>query len=232
MLAEDFAPRNRLQVARETTREFIAGREHDPIGLVAFAAEAITQVPIATDYRVLFTALDHLQIGLLEDGTAIGMGLATAASRLREVRSGEKVVILMSDGENNRGAIDPLQAARAAAALGIRVFTIGVGTDRAAPVPLRRGPDGSVLQYAELPVGVDEELLRQIATLTGGEYFPAKSPGALREVYRRLDLLVRSPLEVRRYVEYREWFLPLVLIGTVLLLGEWFLRGSRWGRVP
>jgi Ca-activated chloride channel homolog len=232
MLAEDFAPRNRLEVARETTREFIAARRHDPVALVAFAGEAITQVPLTTDDRVLFAALDNLQIGLLEDGTAIGMGLATAATRLQHMPGEERVIILMSDGENNRGEIEPLEAARAAAQLGIRVFTVGVGTDRAAPVPLRRGPDGAVLQYAELPVGLDEALMREIATLTGGAYFRADSPDALREVYRQLDRLVTSPVEVRRFVDYREWYLPLVLLGAGLLLGEWFLRGSRWGRMP
>jgi Ca-activated chloride channel homolog len=232
MLAEDFAPQNRLEVARQTTREFIAARQRDPIGLVAFAGEAITQVPLTTDDRALFAALDNLRIGLLQDGTAIGMGLATAATRLQHVPGEEKVIILMSDGENNRGEIEPLEAARAAAQMGIRVFTVGVGTDEAAPVPLRRGPDGAVLQYAELPVGLDEELMREIATLTGGAYFRADSPGALRNVYRELERLVTSPVEVRRHVDYREWYLPLVLLGTLLLLGEGFLRGSRWGRLP
>ncbi|CAN5672066.1 VWA domain-containing protein [soil metagenome] len=232
MLAEDFAPRNRLEVARETTREFLAGRQRDPIGLVAFAGEAITQVPLTTDHRVLSAALDNLQIGLLEDGTAIGMGLATAATRLQHIEAEEKVVILMSDGENNRGEVEPLEAAQAAAATGIRVFTVGVGTDEAAPVPLRRGPDGAVLQYAELPVGLDEELLREIATLTGGAYFRADSPDALRRVYRELDRLVTTPVETRRYIDYREWYLLLVVLGSAVLLGEWFLRASRWGRVP
>jgi Ca-activated chloride channel homolog len=231
MLAEDFAPRNRLEVARQTTRAFIAGRT-DPIGLVAFAGEAITQVPLTTDHRVLFAALENLQIGLLEDGTAIGMGLATAASRLQHIGGSDRVIVLMSDGENNRGEIEPLEAARAAAALGIRAYTVGVGTDRAAPVPLRRAPDGSVLQYAELPVGIDEPLMREIAALTGGAYFRADSPDALRRVYAELDGLVTSPLEVRRHTVYTEWYLVLVLAGAALLLAEWFLRGSRWGRMP
>jgi Ca-activated chloride channel homolog len=232
MLAEDFAPRNRLEVARATTRDFIAARQHDPIGLVAFAGEAITQVPLTTDDRVLFAALDNLQIGLLEDGTAIGMGLATATARLQNVPGEERIVILLSDGENNRGAIDPLEAAQAAAAIGLRVYTIGVGSDEAAPVPLRRGPDGAVIQYAELPVGLDEELMRQIASLTGGAYFRADSPDALRRIFAELDRLVTSPVEIRRFVERREWYLLLVLLGAAVLLGEWFLRGSRWGRMP
>jgi Ca-activated chloride channel homolog len=232
MLAEDFAPRNRLEVARETTREFIVSRPRDPMGLVAFAGEAITQVPLTQDRRVLSAALDNLQIGLLEDGTAIGMGLATAVTRLQRVPGEERVVILMSDGENNRGEIEPLEAARAAAQAGVRVFTVGVGTDRAAPVPLRRAADGTVIQYAELPVGIDEELMREIASLTGGAYFRADSPDALRRIYAELDRLVTSPVETRRFVEHREWYLLLVLLGTGALLGEWLIRGSRWGRVP
>jgi len=232
MLAEDFAPLNRLEVARQTTREFIAARANDPIGLVAFAGEAITQVPLTTDDRVLFAALDNLQIGLLEDGTAIGMGLATAATRLRESQGEDKVIVLMSDGENNRGEIEPLEAARAAREAGIRVFTVGVGTDSAAPVPLRRAPDGSVIRYAELPVGLDEDLMREIATTTGGSYFRADSPDALRRVFGELDGLVASPAEVRRFFDVREWYWVLVLIGSAALLGEWFVRGSRWGRLP
>lgn len=232
MLAEDFSPLNRLEVARETTREFIASRAADPIGLVAFAGEAITQVPLTTNQRVLFAAIDNLRIGLLEDGTAIGMGLAMATTRLQGVDADERVVILMSDGENNRGEIEPLDAAHAARELGIRVYTVGVGTDQAAPVPLRRGPDGAVLQYAELPVGIDEELLREIASLTGGAYFRADTPDALRRVYAELDRLVGSPMELRQYVDYREWYWLLLLAGAAALLAEWFLRGSRWGRLP
>lgn len=231
MLAEDFLPRNRLQVAKEMTSEFISSRATDPIGLVAFAGEAITQVPVTTDYRVLFSALDLLQVGLLEDGTAIGMGLATAANRLQRVPGESRVVILLSDGENNRGQIEPLTAARAAAAQGIRVYTIGVGSDDPAPVPLRRIA-GEEPQFAELPVGLDEELLRQIAELTGANYFRADNPAALRQVYQEIDRLVRTPVEIRRFVEYREWYPLLVLLGTVALLLEWYLRGSRWGRVP
>jgi Ca-activated chloride channel homolog len=232
MLAEDFAPDNRLEVARAATRAFIEARGGDPMALVAFAGEAITMVPLTSDRRVLGAALNNLQIGLLEDGTAIGMGLATAASRLEHVDGESKVVILLSDGENNRGEIEPLEAATAAAALGIRVFTIGVGTDEAAPVPLWRGPDGEVVQFAEAPVGIDEAMLREIARMTGGEYFRADNPRALDEIYRELDRMVAAPVEIRRVVSYREWYLPLLVLGTMVFTGEWLLRGSRWGRVP
>jgi Ca-activated chloride channel homolog len=231
MLAEDFAPRNRLEVARSTTSDFIRSRGSDPIGLVVFAGEAITQVPLTTDHRVLLAALDRLRIGLLEDGTAIGMGLATAAARLPADPEENRVIVLMSDGENNRGEIEPMEAAAAAAKQGIRVFTIGVGTDDAAPVPVFRAPDGSV-QYAELSAGLDEELLREIAAMTGGEYFRADSPDALTEIYRRVDELVPVRFETRSHVLHSEWYLVLLLLGATALAAEWLLRASRWGKLP
>jgi Ca-activated chloride channel family protein len=229
MLAEDFSPRNRLQVARETVARFIAGREADPVGLVAFAGEAITQVPLTLDHPVLFSALNNLQVGLLEDGTAIGMGLATAVNRLRRVPGDSKVVILMSDGENNRGEIEPLEAAAAAAAYGIQVFTIGVGSDERAAIPVQRAAG---TEYVELSAGLDEELLRQIADMTGGQYFRATNAAALEEIYARIDQLVKTPVESRRYVRFTERHLAFLFASMLLLLAEWVLRGSRWGRMP
>ena len=240
MLAEDFqlaerqggAPRarNRLEVARHTLAEFVAGREDDPIGLVAFAGEALTQVPLTTDYRVLRAALRGLRVGLLEDGTAIGDGLATAVNRVRRVPAASPVVVLLSDGESNRGEIDPLQAAAAARALGVRVYTVGVGSEGRARVPVRS--EGGDITFVEAPVGVDEALLREIARLTGGVYFRATDPDALRDVFTAIDRLVPSRVEVRRYTRYREWYLPLVWLAVALLLAEWALRASRWGRLP
>jgi Ca-activated chloride channel homolog len=230
MLAEDFLPLNRLEVARRTVAEFIGTRRGDPIGLVAFAGEAITLVPITTHRPMLMSAVEALQIGVVEDGTAIGEGLAVATSRLRTTAAGEGVVILMSDGENNRGEVEPLVAADAAAALGIRVFTIGVGSEGVAPVPVQRLPTG--MRYAELPVGIDEALLREIAARTGGEYFRATDTPELREIYERIDALVGSPIQTRRTVEYREWYLLLLLGAALALAGEWGLRGSRWGALP
>jgi len=232
MLAEDFAPDNRLAVARRATREFVAARDGDPVALIAFAGEAITLVPLTTDRRVMSAAIENLRIGLLEDGTAIGMGLATALTRLEGVEAEDRVIVLLSDGENNRGEIEPLEAADAARELGVRVYTVGVGTDSAAPVPIRRGPDGSVIQYAELPAGVDEALLREIADRTGGAYFRADSPDALQRVYEELDRLVPSTMEIRRSVSYRELYPFLILFAASILMFEWLLRGSRWGRFP
>lgn len=230
MLAEDFQPANRLEVAKRTTLRFVQGREHDRIGLVAFAGEALTQVPATADYEVLFQALRGLEPGILEDGTAIGLGLATAVNRLRRLPGASRVVILMSDGENNRGAIDPRAAARAAAAYGVRVYTIGVGSEGVARVPVARGQAG--LRYAYLPVTIDEALLREIASTTGGTYFRATDPQALSRVYAAIDRMVKSPVEVRRHTRRTEWYLPFLLAGALLLAAEWWLRGSRWGAVP
>lgn len=232
MLAEDFAPRNRLAVAKEKIAEFVSGRQYDRIGLVAFAGEALTQVPITIDYMVIHQALDQLQAGrgLLEDGTAIGTAIATAANRLRRVPGASRVMILMTDGENNRGEIDPLTAARAAQAYDVKIYTIGVGSEGVAPIPVASGPFG--IQYAHLPVHIDEPLLREIASLTGGQYFRATHEAALDSIYHQIDQLEKTSVDVKRYVNYTPHYLPFLLFGIVALMGEWALRASRWGRVP
>lgn len=232
MLAEDFAPDNRLTVAKRQVRDFVRGRSFDRIGLVAFAGEALTQVPITIDYDVLYQSLDQLRAGagLLEDGTAIGTAIATAANRLRRAPGESRVMILMTDGENNRGEIDPLTAAQAAAALDIRIYTIGVGSEGVAPIPVATGPFG--VQYANLPVSIDDELLTQIAETSGGRYFRATNPEALDSVYQQIDQLERSSVEVSRYVSYTPRYLPFLLLATLLLGLEWSLRASRFGRVP
>ena len=231
MLAEDFQPANRLGAARQTVARFVQGRPHDRIGLVTFAAEALTAVPATLDHDVLTAALDRVQPGQLEDGTAIGVGLATAANRLRRTGGKSKVVILMSDGENNRGGIDPRDAARAAAAFGIRVFTIGVGSKSVARIPVARTPNGG-LRYGLLPVSIDEPLMRDVAGATGGRYFRATDTRALRQVYAEIDRLTRTEVEVRRRVRYTERYLPFLLAGAALVLLEWCVRATRWGRVP
>lgn len=238
MLARDWAcpppgcpqPLDRLDVAKATVASFIATRPNDPVGLVAFAAEAITLVPITTHQPFLMSALESVRVGLLEDGTAIGEGLATAVNRLRRAPGEDRVIVLMSDGESNRGSTDPLVAAGAAAEFGIRVYTIGVGSAGTAPVPVGRAPEG--FEYAERPVAIDEPLLREIARATGGEYHRAADPDALRRVYERIDRLERAPVDVRTTVRYREWYLWLLAAASAALALEWALRGSRWGAVP
>ena len=231
MLAEDFHPQNRLAVAREEVAKFVRGREYDRIGLVAFAGEALTQVPLTIDYPVLFRSLEQLEAGMLEDGTAIGTAIATAANRLRRAPGDSRVMILMTDGENNRGQIDPVTAARAAAAYGIRIYTIGVGSEGVAPIPIARGILGGY-QYANLPVHIDEDLLREIASIGDGQYFRATNEAALDSIYGRIDELERTAVEVRTHTTYTPRHLPLLLLASVLLMAEWGLLASRWGRVP
>jgi len=232
MLAEDFAPKNRLVVAKEKVMDFVRGRRYDRIGLVAFAGEALTQVPITIDYPVIYQAIDQLQAGTqqLEDGTAIGTAIATAANRLRNAPGESRVMILLTDGENNRGEIDPITAAQAAAAFDIKIHTVGVGSEGVAPIPIAAGPFG--LQYATLQVHIDEELLTEIADLTGGRYFRATNAAALDSIYQQIDQLEKSTVDVRSYVEYTPHVLPFLLLAGLALAGEWALRASRWGRVP
>ena len=225
MLAEDFRPRNRLTVAKERLKEFIAARESDRIALVAFAGEALTQVPLTTDYPILMQAVDNLQAGQLEDGTAIGLGIATAANRLRDAPGRSRVMIVMTDGVNNRGSIDPRTAARAASVYGIRIYTIGVGTVGLAPVPVGRGPAGLI--YERQPVRIDEVLLSEVARMTGGRYFRARDAAALRNIYEQIDLLERTTVQSRSYVRYSELFRMPLGLGVLALLGELALLARR-----
>jgi len=218
MLAEDFQPNNRLEVEKTKLKQFIMARESDRIGLVAFAGEALTQVPLTTDYNVVLKSVDNLQAGQLEDGTAIGTGLATAANRLRDAPGKSRVIVLMTDGVNNRGDVDPLSAAKAAAVYGIKIYGVGVGTEGYAPVPI--GRDAFGLKFQSQKVEIDEALLRQIAALSGGRYFRAVDAASLGAIYSQIDRLERAPLQSRSYVRYTElyrWFVGLALLA---LLGE------------
>jgi Ca-activated chloride channel family protein len=230
MLAEDFAPSNRMEVAKQQAIDFIKGRTADRIGVVALAGEALTQVPITVDYPVLEQAVSNLKIGLLEDGTAIGTGLATAINQLREAPGKSKVILLLTDGENNRGTVDPRTAAAAAQALGIKVYTIGVGTEGEAPIPTGRGLSG--FRYEVLPVRIDEPLLRDIAATTGGRYFRAKDSEALSRIFKQIDGLEKTPIHVTRYVKYDEIAKPLVLAGLLALALELLLNATLVVRTP
>jgi len=217
MLAEDFAPSNRIDVAKQTAIDFVRARGSDRIGVVAFAAQALTQVPITTDYPVLEAALQNIRIGMLEDGTAIGTAIATAANRLRRAPGKSKVIILLTDGVNNRGTVDPRTAAQAAAAFGIRIYTIGVGTQGEAPVPTGMGPNG--LRYESLPVEIDERLLTEISTMTGGRYFRATDTESLKHVFAEINRLEKSTVQrvvFRRYDESYRWPLGLGLLALAL----------------
>jgi Ca-activated chloride channel family protein len=230
MLAEDFAPSNRLEVAKRQAVGFIRGRAADRIGLVAFAGEALTQVPVTLDYPVIEQAVMDLKIGSLEDGTAIGSGLATAVNRLRRAPDKSKVVLLLTDGENNKGLIDPRTAAATASAFGIKVYTIGVGTIGEAPIPTGRGLGG--FRYELLPVRIDEPLLQEIAQKTGGRYFRAKDSEALSRIFRQIDALEKTPIQVTRYTRYDETTRPLILLGLAMLGVELLLSSTLVVRVP
>jgi Ca-activated chloride channel homolog len=230
MLAEDFAPSNRLEVAKRQAVGFIRGRAADRIGLVAFAGEALTQVPVTLDYPVIEQAVMDLKSGSLEDGTAIGSGLATAVNRLRRAPDKSKVILLLTDGENNKGLIDPRTAAATAAAFGIKVYTIGVGTIGEAPIPTGRGLGG--FRYELLPVRIDEPLLQEIAQKTGGRYFRAKDSEALSRIFRQIDALEKTPIHVTRYTRYDETTRPLILLGLTVLALELLIGSTLVVRVP
>ena len=230
MLAEDFAPDNRLDVAKRTAIEFVRARSSDRIGIVAFAGQALTQVPVTTDYAVIEAALQDLHIGALEDGTAIGTGIATAASRLRRAPGKSRVVILLTDGVNNRGTVDPRTAARAAGAFGIRIYGIGVGTMGEAPVPTGQSSQG--LRYQMMPVEIDEQLLTEVTTMTGGRYFRATDTEALRHIFAEINRLETTAVQhviYRRYEEAVRW--PLAL-GLLLLATELVFSATLVVRVP
>ena len=223
MLAEDFAPVNRLEVAKRQAISFIRGRDADRIGLVAFAGDALTQIPVTLDYAVLEAAVNALRVGVLEDGTAIGSGLATAVNRLRRVPAKSKVILLLTDGVNNRGVIDPRTAADAAAAFGIKVYTVGVGTQGEARIPTGRGLSG--FRYEMLPVEIDEPLMRDIASKTGGRYFRATDTESLSRILQQIDQLERTRVEGRQYRAADETPRPFLLGGLglfalALLLGS------------
>src|SRR5688500_6405136 len=218
MLAQDFQPQNRLEVARDKVKQFVALRKSDRIGVVAFSGEALTQVPLTTDYPVVIAAINNMQPGQLEDGTAIGTAIATAANRLKDAPGASKVMVLLTDGVNNRGSIDPRTAARAAAALGIRIYTIGVGTEGMAPVPVGRGLFG--LRYEMRPVEIDDALLGEVARISGGRYFRARDAAALDRITREIDRLERVPVQTRTYVRFTELYRWPLILAVLALVGE------------
>ncbi|MEW5846574.1 MAG: VWA domain-containing protein [Bacteroidota bacterium] len=220
MLARDFKP-DRLEAAKDLGIKFISGRANDRIGLVIFAGESFTLCPLTTDRVTLINQFKTIDIGVLEDGTAIGSGLATAISRLKESDAKSKVIILLTDGVNNRGEIAPMTAAEMARTFGIRVYTIGVGTYGTAPYPVQT-PFGT--RYQDMQVEIDEELLKGIAQMTGGEYFRATNNKALEQVYQKIDQLEKSKIEVNEYAKREEKYRGWLLAALILLSFEFVLR--------
>lgn len=223
MLARDFTP-NRLEATKEVASEFIRGRLSDRFGLVVYAGESFTQTPITSDKNIVLAALDAIEYSnVLEGGTAIGMGLATSVNRLKDSRAESKVIILLTDGVNNAGFIDPKIASELAAQYDIKTYTIGVGSNRMALSPVAILPNGQ-FQYRNVPVEIDEDLLQQIAQATGGRYFRATDNTKLEEIYEEIDQLETTEIEETRFYNYQEHYRPLVLLAGMLLILEMLLR--------
>jgi Ca-activated chloride channel family protein len=229
MLAEDLEP-NRLEAAKVVAADFVTGRTSDRIGLVAFAGEAYTQAPLTLDYDVIRTLLADLDVGMIQDGTAVGMGLATAVKRLQASDAESRVVILLTDGRSNRGEIGPVTASQMAEALGVRVYTIGVGTRGVARVPV----DDPVMgrRYATMRVDVDEPTLREVAEKTGGRYFRATDTESLAAIYGEIDELETTEVEVENYTQYSERFGPVLALGLFLVILDVGLSHTVLRRLP
>jgi Ca-activated chloride channel family protein len=222
MLSRDFKP-DRIEAAKNIATEFISGRPYDRIGLVVFSGESFTQCPLTTDHAVLINLLREIQSGMIEDGTAIGMGLATAVNRIKDSPSKSKVIILLTDGVNNKGEIAPATAADIAKTFGIRVYTIGVGTQGMAPYPVQT-PYG--VQYQDMPVEIDEGILQQISQTTGGKYFRATDNDSLEKIYKEIDKLEKSKIDVRQFSKKEEKYLSPALIAFFMLVIEIIVRNT------
>ena len=228
MLAEDFQP-NRIKAAKAVAQEFIDGRRNDRIGLVIFAGQSFTQCPMTLDYHVLKDLLRQVEPGMVEDGTAIGMAIAQGVNRLKDGKAKSKAMILLTDGVNNRGEIDPITAAQIAQTFGIRIYTVGVGTVGEAPYPVQT-PFGT--RYQNVPVDVDEKTLSAIADMTGAKYFRAKNNRALKQIYEEIDQLEKTRIEVKSYRSYTERFYAWAWLGLAALMLELLISGVILRKVP
>jgi Ca-activated chloride channel homolog len=234
MAAEDFELKgeqvNRLIIAKDVLEKFVRKRENDRIGLVAFAGRAYIASPLTLDHDFLLHNLDRLNLGSLEDGTAIGSAISAAVNRLRDIEAKSKIVVLMTDGQNNAGKIPPATAAEAAQTLGIRIYTIGVGTRGIARTPYQNVFGQKT--YIDQKVDIDEEMLTKIAAMTGGKYYRAENSAGFRRIYDEIDQLEKTEVEVQKYQRYRELFPYFVLAGLVILLLEIILSNTVWRRLP
>lgn len=233
MLAEDLRP-NRIEAAKEVASEFISGRPNDNIGLTIFAGEAFTQCPMTTDHASLLNLLQGVRTdiaarGLIQDGTALGMGLANAVSRLKDSKAKSKVVILLTDGSNNMGDISPLTAAQIARSLGIRVYTIGVGTNKVAPYPVSVA---GTVQYVNMPVEIDTKTLSEISAITSGNFYRATNNKELKQIYHDIDQLEKTKMNVTKYSKYYEAYQPFAIAAILCLLLEIVMRNTVLRRLP
>lgn len=228
MLAQDLKP-NRLEAAKDVAASFINGRQNDNIGLVVFAGESFTQCPLTTDHTVLLNLFKDIQPGLIQDGTAIGLGLANAVSRIKDSQAKSKVIILLTDGMNNMGEIAPVTAAEIAQSFGLRVYTIGVGTKGEAPYPIQTAFG---IQYQNVPVEIDEATLKQISATTGGQYFRATDNASLKEIYTEIDKMEKTKISVQEYSKKQEEYKNWALLLFALLLVEILLRNTLLRNIP
>ncbi|RHR43207.1 VWA domain-containing protein [Parabacteroides sp. AF18-52] len=228
MLAQDFKP-NRLEASKDVAASFINGRPNDNIGLVVFAAESFTQCPLTTDHTVLLNLFKDIQPGIIQDGTAIGLGLANAVSRIKDSQAKSKVIILLTDGVNNAGEIAPVTAAEIAKTFGIRIYAIGVGTQGKAPYPFQTAFG---VQYQDIDVEIDEPTLKQIASTTGGQYFRATDNSSLKEIYSEIDKMEKTKISVQQYSKKQEEYKNWALLLFALLLVEILLRNTLLRNIP
>jgi len=218
MATLDFEPENRLIAAKQEAKRFIEGRPHDRIGLVVFAGQSVTQCPLTTDSKAILALLDKIQLGMLEDGTAIGLGIGNALNRLKKSEAKRKVVILLTDGVNNAGEISPLTAAGIAKELGIRVYTIGVGREGESVLPVQDPRFG--MRLLKVQTEIDEKMLTQIAQMTGASYFRAQDREALRDIFRQIDRLEKTEITVENFMSYEERYFWFLWLGLFFLLAE------------
>ncbi len=234
MKAEDFRmdgkPRNRLYVVKEVVRDFIEGRQNDRIGIVTFARRPYTLCPLTLDYGWLIQQLDRAQIGIVRGGTAIGSAIATSVNRLRESTGKSKVVILLTDGRNNTGRVDPITAADAASALKVKIYTIGAGTKGLAPVPVRDFLGNRTFERRQMDI--DEASLKEIARKTGGRYFRATDTESLRQIYKEIDEMETVKVEMEEYREYKDFYSYLLILAIITLMFEKILANTRFRRLP
>lgn len=230
MLAKDLKP-NRLEAAKEVAQDFIDSRPNDRIGLVIFSGESFTQCPLTTDHAVIKNLFASIHTGMVKDGTAIGNGLATSVSRVKDSNAKSKVVILLTDGVNNQGSIAPLTAAEIAKAFGVRVYTIGVGTIGKALAPVGMYPDGSY-EYGYVDVNIDEKTLTEIGEMTGGKYFRATDNEKLKEIYQEIDRLEKTIFEEKNFTNKAEHFLPFAIAAALLLMIEFLLKNRVFRSIP
>ena len=228
MLAQDFKP-NRLEASKDIAIEFISGRPLDRMGLVVFSRESFTQCPLTTDRAVLINLFKDIKSGIIEDGTAIGLGLANAINRLKDSDALSKVIILLTDGENNAGEIDPITAAEIASTFGIRVYTVGVGSYGMAPYPFQT-PFG--IQYQQVEVKIDEETLKKISEITKGKYFRATNNQKLKHIYKEIDKLEKSKIEVKEFSRRQEEYLIFALFAALAVILELLLRYTLLRNIP